>query len=591
MLFSKVSETSQIIENVWENEDFADVTLATSDDHQIKAHKLVLSANSSFFRNIFLKNQEQNLLIHLMGVRYSEMYNLLRFMYLGNCDVEEGNVDFFLTLAKLLRVNGLDVHDSMKVSKNQPEAIGEYTDKNLTTLETGISNFPNFFDRSNDLREVKYKAVLKKQKLEDREPSIVMLDKNHSGRLDTKDIFEDSNYINKTPEDFLANSNKPKEHLINTIMVKHENKEGCSEIKSQKLSLSSEAGEISKPRILFCRLCKDKFDNKEQAQRHQQIHKKLKRQSYGPYLCDQCDRKYTQGRKLREHIEKFHEEKLHKCDQCDKGFTTLYAMRKHKRRAHREKLYCSQCDANFRLEGALNSHIELQHKGSIGRYDCHDCDKSYSVLSNLTAHINVVHKGLNNKCDKCDEVFTSQKNLHTHKVAKHVGKSFFCHLCSTSFLWQKNLETHIGAKHEGKKINCEECSSSFSYRSHLINHNKLKHPECTTIPTVKCSQCTKEFKREKSLTTHIKHMHEGTPGKYDCDQCDKNYEILGTLETHKKSIHKGIRYQCTICDSSHTEKYRLNRHIRLKHTESLTGDEIKTDEKEPHGNTQIKVVK
>ena len=42
--------------NLWNDKDFADVTLATVDDQQIRAHKVILSSCSQFFRNIFLKN-------------------------------------------------------------------------------------------------------------------------------------------------------------------------------------------------------------------------------------------------------------------------------------------------------------------------------------------------------------------------------------------------------------------------------------------------------------------------------------------------------------------------------------------------------
>ena len=45
---------------LWNDQDFADVTLATADHQQIRAHKLILSSCSEFFRNIFVKNPHQN---------------------------------------------------------------------------------------------------------------------------------------------------------------------------------------------------------------------------------------------------------------------------------------------------------------------------------------------------------------------------------------------------------------------------------------------------------------------------------------------------------------------------------------------------
>ena len=55
---------------LWKDKDFADVTLATVDDHQIRAHKIILSSCSNFFRNILLNNPHHNPLIYLKDIRY-----------------------------------------------------------------------------------------------------------------------------------------------------------------------------------------------------------------------------------------------------------------------------------------------------------------------------------------------------------------------------------------------------------------------------------------------------------------------------------------------------------------------------------------
>ena len=43
------------LKTLWENEEFLDVTIACDDD-QIDAHKLILSASSTFFKNILKRN-------------------------------------------------------------------------------------------------------------------------------------------------------------------------------------------------------------------------------------------------------------------------------------------------------------------------------------------------------------------------------------------------------------------------------------------------------------------------------------------------------------------------------------------------------
>ena len=53
--------------SLWENDDFLDVTLVCDDDDQIGAHKVILSAASTFFKNIFKRNQHSHPLLYLRG--------------------------------------------------------------------------------------------------------------------------------------------------------------------------------------------------------------------------------------------------------------------------------------------------------------------------------------------------------------------------------------------------------------------------------------------------------------------------------------------------------------------------------------------
>ena len=52
-----------------ENPDFTDVTLACDDQGQLTAHKVILLASSSFFRDILSKQKHQNLLIYMRGIK------------------------------------------------------------------------------------------------------------------------------------------------------------------------------------------------------------------------------------------------------------------------------------------------------------------------------------------------------------------------------------------------------------------------------------------------------------------------------------------------------------------------------------------
>ena len=90
------------------DEDFLqDVTLVGDDDSQIAAHKLVLSACSEYFKNIFKKNKHSHLLLCLDGVTKSELMNLLDYIYNGEVNIFQEELDRFLMIAQRFKLEGL----------------------------------------------------------------------------------------------------------------------------------------------------------------------------------------------------------------------------------------------------------------------------------------------------------------------------------------------------------------------------------------------------------------------------------------------------------------------------------------------------
>jgi len=94
-----------------DDKDFFDVTLACNGD-QIQAHKVILSACSPFFRNILRRNPHQHPLLYLKGVKYTDLQSVLNFMYHGEVNVAQEELNSFLAVAEELSVKGL--------TQNQP---------------------------------------------------------------------------------------------------------------------------------------------------------------------------------------------------------------------------------------------------------------------------------------------------------------------------------------------------------------------------------------------------------------------------------------------------------------------------------------
>ena len=89
-----------------EDREFADVTLACEDGQQIEAHTVVLISSSPFFRNLLSKNKHPRPLIYMRGVGFEHLSALVDFLYLGEANVLQDNIDSFLVLATELKLKG-----------------------------------------------------------------------------------------------------------------------------------------------------------------------------------------------------------------------------------------------------------------------------------------------------------------------------------------------------------------------------------------------------------------------------------------------------------------------------------------------------
>ena len=84
-----------------------DVTLVGNDHQQVFAHKLVLSACSYVFREIFYNNSNSNLVLYLESVDSREINLILDYIYVGEVQIYQEYLDRFLEVAEKFRLNGL----------------------------------------------------------------------------------------------------------------------------------------------------------------------------------------------------------------------------------------------------------------------------------------------------------------------------------------------------------------------------------------------------------------------------------------------------------------------------------------------------
>merc|ERR1719470_803194 len=107
LTWSEFGNTATETINLISDQEFTDVTLACGDGQQIKAHKVILSSSSPFFKNILVKNPHQHPLVYLRGVSHHQLRCILEFIYLGQTEVDQNNLADFMMAAKELQIKGL----------------------------------------------------------------------------------------------------------------------------------------------------------------------------------------------------------------------------------------------------------------------------------------------------------------------------------------------------------------------------------------------------------------------------------------------------------------------------------------------------
>ena len=125
--FQKNIATS--LHELQEDPDFSDVTLVCEEDKQIEAHRVILSAGSPFFRSVLKKNQHQHPMIYMRNMNERDLMAIIEFIYHGETNIGQEDLDSFLALAAELQLKGLtgSKEENYEEKKNSNELQPEPT--------------------------------------------------------------------------------------------------------------------------------------------------------------------------------------------------------------------------------------------------------------------------------------------------------------------------------------------------------------------------------------------------------------------------------------------------------------------------------
>ena len=132
--------------------DFTDVTLACEDQTSIKAHKIILSACSPFFKKLLKTQAHPHPLIYMRGMKSNELAAMVDFIYLGEASVFQEQLETFLALAEELELRGLN--------GSSEEKAAEYPKEYFTQNERGVDLDQKQNKTEGLISNVKYKTKI-----------------------------------------------------------------------------------------------------------------------------------------------------------------------------------------------------------------------------------------------------------------------------------------------------------------------------------------------------------------------------------------------------------------------------------------------
>jgi len=284
------NDTVSAFKDMLKDEHFTNVTLVTDGNKRIKAHKVILSSFSPFFKEILINNPHQHPLIYLRGVKYEYLQAMVHFMYLGQTKINLENVNDFIKVASDLQVKGLcssEPSTDAEEELQKEEVVGDKhvrkeVEADISVLDTTIGEeFESMETVINDFEQDDNLAI----KEESTDCATVMEAIPVTAVMDSEKDVEDTD---------------------------------IALLDAEKANIPCEFAD-----------CKYVAAKKRYLREHRQaIHEGIK------YPCDLCDHKGSTKSNLKKHVQIRHTEEKYPCHQCNHLASSIVTLSEHHENIH-----------------------------------------------------------------------------------------------------------------------------------------------------------------------------------------------------------------------------------------------------------------
>jgi len=362
-------------------EDLFDLTLISDDEVLIPAHKLVLSASSPFFKSILKQSSNSHPFLYLGGVNSEILHSVLDYIYHGQIQILQEQLQVFFDVAKKFRIDGLL---STHVSKVEQENVVKEAEKQFIKIEPDLNKHVS--NTETDINK----------HVSNTETDI----NEHVSNTDPKESKVRTDSWMDQIEGLLS-SNASQSSIVTADPFVNESI-GDSDTEEFVEELDEDFDEE-----LISEQSNERFQNVVMSEVDVKIDELIEIKD-GKKCCKVCDYTSVNSGHIKEHVELHIDGVKYTCQYCKKSFHSRGIFRRHQKKQHKiqmsdiddkieslikkikNRYHCIVCDYNSKQTTHLREHVEIHIDGLS--YPCTFCGKVLRTMSSHRMHLNKYHK-------------------------------------------------------------------------------------------------------------------------------------------------------------------------------------------------------
>merc|ERR1712142_285589 len=303
------SNISSAFRDLRDDKDFFDLTLACENDEKVQAHKVILAACSPFFHHVLRHNPHHHPLLYLKGIRHTDLMSVLSFMYHGEVNVAQEELNSFLAVAEELKIKGLTQSNSKEpdIRKEKPPPP---LSKPRATAPKDNPTPPTSKPRTPTEDEIQEITTIKSEPKD--QPTTPTIQSHTTGVVGQHRAFATE------PNQVVAQVEEAEWDTSENYEYDQYNTETYEPGMDHSIG-SSQAWNLDHEGV------------------DQQIESLIQKHPEGGYLCTACGHINISKKDLRRHVETHIDTPGYPCNFCGKQFKTRNSLNTHQSTKHREE--------------------------------------------------------------------------------------------------------------------------------------------------------------------------------------------------------------------------------------------------------------